>query len=470
MDSDTSFEDLEGDYLRMCEERRNNLVSRDTEDHLPIVPQPIPPPVVPTVVPPLVSVSNTISERADTSSGSSMSYPSIKEEDNQPTSTSTETQMETETSTPAVVVITIKANNSVSATPIPADLLALPPPAAEFAHKKPSVDLPLVSDDSWFVEVKEDQDLPLCLIPSCSHSYTEGYPLMPVGRQGKFLYKKLRIPSHIPVAAHFIFESINDTLFFLIVDTDMNVEHLMKHFINTDFRGNLVPLLRSVGSISGERLIFKTFILDFDPEYLNFTDNIKMSTFFIQCILSLSGLRKVTKASNLNKDFPTKYLQCLLNGFNPSCATVYYNINWYGYYLAVPVCDTVPLTAMATLREVVKATVEDISYTNHNPPKHPEHGWTQLMSPLPSHYSISAVSFDNIEIASLAAECELLYGEAYHRHPQEKERILLLDTLHIQHPLTFKEKCFKWLHSLPLHERPWCNAGVLKVPTGSTIL
>ena len=131
---------------------------------------------------------------------------------------------------------------------------------------------------------------------------------MPVGRQGKFLYKKLRIPSHIPVAAHFIFESINDTLFFLIVDTDMNVEHLMKHFMNTDFKGNLVPLLRSVGSISGERLIFKTFILDFDPEYLNFCDNIKMSTFFVQCILSLSGLRKVTKASNLNKDFPTKYL------------------------------------------------------------------------------------------------------------------------------------------------------------------
>ena len=26
MDSDTSFEDLEGDYLRMCEERRNNLM------------------------------------------------------------------------------------------------------------------------------------------------------------------------------------------------------------------------------------------------------------------------------------------------------------------------------------------------------------------------------------------------------------------------------------------------------------
>ena len=210
-----------------------------------------------------------------------MSYASVKEEDNQPTSTSTETQMETETSTPAVVIVTIKANNSVSATPIPADLLALPPPAAGFAHKKPSVNLPLASDDLWYVEVKEDQDLPLCLIPSCSHSYTEGYPLMPVGRQGKFLYKKLRIPSHIPVAAHFIFESINDTLIFLIVDTEMNVEHLMKHFINTDFRGNLVPLLRSVGSISGERLIFKTFILDFDPEYLNFCDNIKMSTFFV---------------------------------------------------------------------------------------------------------------------------------------------------------------------------------------------
>ena len=31
---------------------------------------------------------------------------------------------------------------------------------------------------------------------------------------------------------------------------------------------------------------------------------------------------------------------------------------------AVPVCDTVPSTAIATLREVVKATVEDISYTN----------------------------------------------------------------------------------------------------------
>ena len=133
MDSDTSFEDLEGDYFRMCEERRNNLVSRDTEDHLPIIPQPIPPPVVPTVVPPLVSVSNTISERTGTSSGSSMSYASIKEEDNKPASTSTETQMETETSTPAVVVVTIKANNSVSATPIPADLLALPPPVAEFA-------------------------------------------------------------------------------------------------------------------------------------------------------------------------------------------------------------------------------------------------------------------------------------------------------------------------------------------------
>ena len=108
MDSDSSFEDVEGDYLRLCEERRSNLVSRDTEDHLPIVPQPIPPPVVPTVVPPLVSVSNTISERTDTSSGSSMSYASINKEDNQPASTSTETQMETETSTPAVVVVTIK--------------------------------------------------------------------------------------------------------------------------------------------------------------------------------------------------------------------------------------------------------------------------------------------------------------------------------------------------------------------------
>ena len=214
MDSDSSFEDIEGDYLRMCEERRSNLVSRDTEDHLPIIPQPIPPPVVPTVVPPLVSVSNTMSERTDTSSGSSMSYPSIKEEDNLPTSMSTETQMETKTSTPAVVVVTIKLNDSVSATPIPADLLALPSPAAEFAHKKPSVNLPLVSDDQWYVEVKEDQDLPLCLIPSCSHSYTEGYPLMPVGRQGKFLYKKLRIQSHLPVSHHFIFESINDTLFF----------------------------------------------------------------------------------------------------------------------------------------------------------------------------------------------------------------------------------------------------------------
>ena len=469
MDSNSSFEDIEGDYLRLCEERKSNAVSRDTEDHLPIVSQPIPPPVVPAVVPPLVSVSNATSERTDTSSGSSMSYASIKEEPAS-TSTSNETPMETQTPASSVVVVTIKTGTSVSATTIPADSLSLPPPAAEFSHNKPSVSLPLVSDNLFYVEVKEDQDIPLCLIPSCNHRYTEGYPLMPVGRQGKFLYKQLKLKFPLPVYSHFIFESINDTLFFLIVETDMNIEHLMQHFLNTDFRGNLVPLLRSLGVITGERLIFKTFVLDFDPEYLNFSDNIKMSTFFIQCLLSLSGLRKVTKASNLNKDFPTKYLQCLLNGFNPSCATVYYNINWYGYYPAVPVCDTVPSTAIATLREVVKATVEDISYTNHNPPKHPEHGWTQLMPPLPSHYSISAVSFDNIEIASLAAECELLYGEAYHRHPQEKEKILLLDTLHLQHPLTYKEKCFKWLHSLPLHERPWCNAGVLKVPTGSTIL
>ena len=93
MDSNSSFEDVEGDYLRLCEERRSNLVSRDTEDHLPIVSQPIPPPVVPAVVPPLVSVSNATSERTDTSSGSSMSYASIKEEPAS-TSTSNETPME----------------------------------------------------------------------------------------------------------------------------------------------------------------------------------------------------------------------------------------------------------------------------------------------------------------------------------------------------------------------------------------
>ena len=461
MNSDSSFEDMEGDYLRECEERRTLLVSRDTEDILPVVPQPIPPPVVPAVVPPLVSVSNSTSERTDTSSGSSMSYPSVKEENEPSTSTS---------STPPVVVVTIKRENSISATPIPADLLDLPPPAAEFSHKKPPVNIPLVSDNLFYVEVKENQDLPLCLIPSCSHVYTEGYPLLPVGRPGKFLYKQLRHPSHLPISSHFIFESIHDTLFFIIVDNEMNIQHLMQHFINTDVRGNLVPILRSLGSVSGEKLIFKSFILDFDPEYLNFSDNIKISTFFHQCILSLSGLRKVTKAYTLNKDFPTRYLQCLLNGINPWCATVYFNINWYGYYNAVPVCDTMSLTDMATLREVVKATVEDISYLNHNPPKHPEHGWTQLMTPLPSHCSISAMSFDNIEIASLAAECEHMYGEEYHKHTQEKKHILLLDALHLMHPLAFKEKCFKWLHSIPLHERPWCNAGALKVSTGSTIL
>ena len=139
MDSDSSFEDVEGDYLRLCEERRSNLVSRDTEDQLPIIPQPIPPPVVPAVVPPLVSVSNTISERTDTSSGSSMSYASIKQEADEPTSSSTDNQMETQASTPAVVVVTIKTNNSVSATSIPADQLSLPQPAADFRHPKPSV-------------------------------------------------------------------------------------------------------------------------------------------------------------------------------------------------------------------------------------------------------------------------------------------------------------------------------------------
>ena len=137
MNSDSSFEDMEGDYLRECEERRNLLVSRDTEDILPVVPQPIPPPVVPAVVPPLVSVSNATSERTDTSSGSSMSYPSVKEENESSTSTFP---------TPPVVVVTIKRENSISATPIPADLLDLPPPAVEFSHKKPSVNIPLVSD------------------------------------------------------------------------------------------------------------------------------------------------------------------------------------------------------------------------------------------------------------------------------------------------------------------------------------
>ena len=82
---------------------------------------------------------------------------------------------------------------------------------------------------------------------------------MPVGRQGKFLYKQLKLPFCVPASSHFIFESINDTLFFLIVETDMNIEHLMKHFINTDFRGNLVPLLRSIGFITGE----KTYLQDF---------------------------------------------------------------------------------------------------------------------------------------------------------------------------------------------------------------
>ena len=140
MDSDSSFEDIEGDYLRSCEERRSNLVSRDTEDLLPIVSQPIPPPVVPAVVPPLVSVSNATSERTDTSSGSSMSYASIKEE---PASASTSitngTPMETQGSASSVVVVTIKTGTSVSATTIPADSLSLPPPATEFSHNKPSV-------------------------------------------------------------------------------------------------------------------------------------------------------------------------------------------------------------------------------------------------------------------------------------------------------------------------------------------
>ena len=158
----------------------------------------------------------------------------------------------------SVVVVTIKTGTSVSATTIPADSLSLPPPAAEFSHNKPSVSLPLVSDNLFYVEVKEDQDIPLCLIPSCNHKYTEGYPLMPVGRQGKFLYKQLKVQFPLPVYSHFIFESINDTRFFLIVETDMNIEHLMQHFLNTDFRGNLVPLLRSLGVITGERLIYKT--------------------------------------------------------------------------------------------------------------------------------------------------------------------------------------------------------------------
>ena len=140
MDSNSSFEDIEGDYLRLCEERRSNVVSRDTEDPLPVVSQPIPPPVVPAVVPPLVSVSSPTSERTDTSSGSSMSYASIKEE---PTSTSTsnETPMETQAPASSVVVVTIKTGTSVSATTIPADSLNLPPPAAEFSHNKPSVSL-----------------------------------------------------------------------------------------------------------------------------------------------------------------------------------------------------------------------------------------------------------------------------------------------------------------------------------------
>ena len=243
---------LEGDYLRLCEERRSNVVSRDTEDSLPVVSQPIPPPVVPAVVPPLVSVSSPTSERTDTSSGSSMSYASIKEE---PTSTSTsnETPMETQAPASSVVVVTIKTGTSVSATTIPADSLSLPPPAAEFSHNKPSVSLPLVSDNLFYVEIKEDQDIPLCLIPSCNHRYTEGYPLMLWGRQGKFLYKQLKVRFPLPVYSHFIFESINDTLFFLIVETDMNIEHLMQHFLNTDFRGNLVPLLRSLGVITGRK-------------------------------------------------------------------------------------------------------------------------------------------------------------------------------------------------------------------------
>ena len=265
MDSNSSFEDIEGDYLRLCEDRRSNAVSRDTEDLLPIVSPPIPPPVVPAVVPPLLSVGNATSERTETSS--------IKEEPAS-TSTSNETPLETEAPASSVVVVTIKTGTSVSSTTIPADSLSLPPPAAEFSHNKPSVSLPLVSDNLFYVEVKEDQDIPLCLIPSCNHRYTEGYPLMPMGRQGKFLYKQLKVKFPLPVYSHFIFESINDTLFFLIVETDMNIEHLMQHFLNTDFRGNLVPLLRSLGVITGERLIYKTFVLDFDPEYLNFSDNI----------------------------------------------------------------------------------------------------------------------------------------------------------------------------------------------------
>ena len=258
MDSDISFQDVEGDYLRLCEERRSNLVSRDTEDHLPVVSQPIPPRLVPAVVPPLVSVANSTSERTDTIFASSMSYPSIQEE---PGYTSTETQMETQAPASAVVVVTIKTDTSVSGTTIPPHLLTLPPHPAEFSHNKPSVNLPLVSHNVFYVQVNEDPDIPLCLIPSCNHSYTEGYPLMPVRSQGKFLYKQLKLPCYVPPSNNLIFQSITDTLFFLIVKTDMNIEDVMKHFFSTDFRGNVVPLLRSIAFIRGERLILKTFLL-----------------------------------------------------------------------------------------------------------------------------------------------------------------------------------------------------------------
>ena len=111
----------------------------------------------------------------------------------------------------------------------------------------PNTNLPLVSDHVWYIEPKPNNGEPLCLIPSCNHSYTPGHPLMPVGIHGKFLYTCLRIPPYIPYTSHFIFEFINETLYILTLDTDMDIGHLMQHFINTDVHGTLVPILRSIG-------------------------------------------------------------------------------------------------------------------------------------------------------------------------------------------------------------------------------
>ena len=143
-----------------------------------------------------------------------------------------------------------------------------------------------------------------------------------------------------------------------------------------------------------------------------------------------------------------------MHSVNPDNATTYFNINWYGFYPGKPLCDNALISSLATLRKIVHATVEDISFVNHNPVYHPPNSWTQLVLPAPSQFSMSATDFDNFDIASVTAEGEFVYGDEFHEHQEMKERLLILDTLHIKHPLTYKEKCHKWLNGIPLHVRP----------------